>query len=50
MSEAGFFRILLVSVLSLTLLGWGLALHTWQAGTMKIAKAVESPTASLPQP
>jgi hypothetical protein len=49
MSEAGFFRILLMSVLSLTLLGWGLALHDWQANTLKIANA-ERPAATPPQP
>ena len=48
MSETGFFRILLVSVLGFTLLGWGLALHQWQAGAQKIATAVESPAAKMP--
>lgn len=48
MSESGFFRILLASVLGLTLLGWGLALHSWQSSTVTIANA-ERP-ASPPQP
>jgi hypothetical protein len=41
MSESGFFRILLVTVLSFTLVGWGLALHDWQASPQKIANAVD---------
>ena len=49
MSERGFFRILLVSVLSLTLLGWGLALHGWQASPLNMTKA-DTPAATVPQP
>jgi hypothetical protein len=41
MTESGFFRILLVTVLSFTLLGWGFALHNWQASPQKVADAVE---------
>lgn len=42
MSEARFFRLLLVTVLGFTLLGWGLALHDWQAQSMKLAAAAET--------